>query len=271
MDLNSILYAGYLTVAVFGQTIPGSREVVRQAGLQAIHADGNLSLRIVEDGRSESREGLSTHVCTTYRDESYPFFITRHVVRWDDCGVVETWLDVRHDEPAPVRLVRMDSLAAAIPGSPAKVRVLTLAGANQHEAGVVESELSAGQTIATSSREGIHNAWESNPVMMISFGDSSESAGEVLGVALEWTGCSAKSVRREFNGATKVFIGVDNQGGPYVLDPGVTLTTPRAMLVLSHAGKGEVSRQFHRWAHLHLMPHGYDLHPVLLNSWEGSY
>ncbi len=36
-------------------------------------------------------------------------------------------------------------------------------------------------------------------------------------------------------------------------------------------GRGEVSRQYHRWARNHLMPHGLDLHPVLLNSWEGSY
>ena len=217
MDLNSILYAGYLTVAAFGQTVPGTREVVRYAGMQAIHADGNLSLRIVEEGRTESREGLSTHVRTTYRDESYPFFITRHVVRWDDCDVAETWVEIRHDEEGSVRLVRSDSFAAELPGVPKSVDVLTLAGINQTEARVVESRLAPGQTLATSSREGIHNAFESNPAMMVSLGGATESEGEVLGVALEWTGCSAKSVRREFDGATKVFIGVDNQGGPYVL------------------------------------------------------
>ena len=59
--------------------------------------------------------------------------------------------------------------------------------------------------------------------------------------------------------------------GPYTLDPGVTLTTPKAIIVLSEKGRGEVSRQYHRWARNHLMPHGRELHPVLLNSWEGSY
>jgi alpha-galactosidase len=48
-------------------------------------------------------------------------------------------------------------------------------------------------------------------------------------------------------------------------------TTPKAVLVWSERGRGEVSRQYHRWARNHLMPHGRDLHPVLLNSWEGSY
>ena len=272
MDINSILYAGYLTVAAFGQTVPGTREIVRYAGVQTIHADGVTTLRIAETDRKEAKEGAARHVRITYKDEAYPFYITRHVVRWDDCAAVETWVDIRHDESAPVKLVRMDSFAAAIAGSAEKVKVMTTAGVWGWEGNLRESELAAGQTLATSSREGVHNAWESNPTMMVSFGDSSETSGEVLGVALEWTGTSAKSVRREWNGkTTKIFIGVDNVTGPYTLDPGATLTTPRAILVLSHAGKGEVSRQFHRWAHRHLMPHGYDLHPVLLNSWEGSY
>ena len=271
MDLTTILYAGYLAVAAFGQPLEKSRGVSTYGAVQAIHADGTLSLRLVEGARTEKKDGAATHVTVAYRDENYPFFVDRHIVRWPDCEVVETWLDIRHGEEGPVRLVKMDSFAACLPGRPEKVKVMTLAGRWGQEAGVRESELAAGQTLATSSREGVHNAWESNPAMMVSFGDATEDAGEVLGVALEWTGTSAKSVRREWDGETKVFIGVDNMGGPYTLDPGKTLRLPRALLVLSKSGKGEVSRQFHRWAHLHLMPHGSDLHPVLLNSWEGSY
>ena len=269
MNITNILFSAYLA---FGQPVPERpREVVRYGGIQAIHADGTLTLRLTETGREERTENGARHLVVTSRDEDYPFFLTRHFVRWDDCDVAETWVEIRHDEEGPVRLVRTDSFAAELPGVPKSVDVLTLAGINQTEARVVESRLAPGQTLATSSREGIHNAFESNPAMMVSLGGATESEGEVLGVALEWTGCSAKSVRREYDGRTKVFIGVDQQGGPYVLDPGVTLTTPQALLVLSHRGKGEVSRQFHRWAHRHLMPHGYDLHPVLLNSWEGSY
>ena len=268
MNITNIVLSAYLA---FGQPVPNTREVVRYGGVQAIHADGGLSLRMTETDRREVLSANGRHVVVESRDESYPVYLTRHVVFHGDCDVVETWVEIRHEEEGPVRLVKMDSFAAEIPGATNEVRVMTLAGAVQHEARVVESALAFGQTLATSSREGIRNAWESNPAMMVSFGPSTETRGEVLGAALEWTGCSAKSVRREFDGVTKVFIGVDNQGGPYVLDPGVTLKTPRAMLVLSRHGKGEVSRQFHRWAHRHLMPHGYDLHPVLLNSWEGSY
>ena len=97
-------------------------------------------------------------------------------------------------------------------------------------------------------------------------------SGRVLGVALEWTGTTEKRVRRSWNGReTDVFAGIDMETGPYVLDPGKTFTTPQAIIVWSEKGKGEVSRQYHRWARRHLMPHGDVLHPILLNTWEGSY
>ena len=269
INITNIVLSAYFA---FGQPIAHSRRhIERYGGIQAIHADGGLTLRLKETGRTQTNEGGSRHIVITSRDEVYPFYLTRHAVFHDDCDVAETWVEIRHDEKGPVRLVKTDSYAAELPGVTGKVKVLTLTGTAQHEAKVVESVLAEGQALATSSREGIHNAWDSNPVMMVSLGDSTERTGTVLGVALEWTGCSAKQVFREWNGKTRVYIGVDHQGGPYVLEPGITLKTPRAMLVLSTRGKGEVSRQFHRWSHRHLMPHGYELHPVLLNSWEGSY
>ena len=45
MDINTILTAGYLLVAVYGQP-QGAREIVRYAGVQALHADGAATLRI---------------------------------------------------------------------------------------------------------------------------------------------------------------------------------------------------------------------------------
>ena len=100
----------------FGQTIPNSREIVRYGGVQAVHADGALTLRMRELDRTESSARGSRHVVIRSRDEDYPFFLTRHIVFWDDCDVAETWTEIRHAEEGAVRLVRMDSFAAEIPG-----------------------------------------------------------------------------------------------------------------------------------------------------------
>ena len=266
-----IALSGYL---VFGQPTGSYYEaIVKHCGLQVIHADGAVTLRLAEVGREEKSDADSKTVVIRLKDELYPFEVTRYVKSWSDCGAVETWVEVRHAEGGPVKLLRADSFATQVDVKTDVVRVLTLTGQGNNEANVSDTEVMRGQYVQYLSCAGTRDAWESNPAMMVSFGkDVDEERGKVLGVALEWTGTSCKRVRRNWDGKRiDVFAGIDMTSGPYTLDPNVTFTTPRAVLVWSESGRGEVSRQYHRWAHRHLMPHGYDLHAVLLNSWEGSY
>ncbi len=270
MNGMEIALAGYL---VFGQVIPGGqKEIVKHAGLQVIHADGAVTLRLKETGRREVEEKGAKHVVISLEDEARPFRVVRHVRAWDDVDAVETWVEISHDESGPVRLVRADSFASAIDVQAQEVGVLSLAGNWGHEANVSESKVANGQIVELASRAGTRDAWEANAAMMVSFGPSDEESGKVLGVALEWTGTTSRRIRRGWDGkTTEVFAGIEMTTGPYVLDAGKVFTTPKAVLVWSEKGRGEVSRQYHRWARRHLMPHGGALHPVLLNSWEGSY
>ena len=271
MSAERIAKGDYL---VFGQLTGSYYEaIVKHCGLQVIHADGAVSLRLAETGREEKSDAASRTTVIRLKDELYPFEVTRHVKTWNDCAAVETWVEVRHGERGPVRLLRADSFATQVKVKSDVVRVLTLTGQGNNEANVSDAEVMRGQYVQYSSCAGTRDAWESNPAMMVSFGkDVDEERGRVLGVALEWTGTSCKRVRRNWDGRRiDVFAGIDMTTGPYTLDPNVTFTTPKAVLVWSERGRGEVSRQYHRWAHRHLMPHGYDLHAVLLNSWEGSY
>ena len=267
MTTLDIALAGYLA---FGQLVPNyQQEIIKHAGLQVIHADGAVTLRLKEVSRKES-EGLTT---ISLKDEAYPFEVKRYVKTWPDCDAVETWLEISHTEAGPVRLLRADSFASNVDCRSEKIKVMSLSGVWADEAHVHESDLAAGQGIQLLSRSGTRDAWESNAAMMVSFGDDvGENAGKVLGIALEWTGTTEQRVRRNWNGSeTFVSSGIDMTTGPYVLDPGKVFTTPKAILVWSEKGRGEVSRNFHRWAKNHLMPHGRDLHAVLLNSWEGAY
>ena len=271
MTTIEIALAGYLA---FGQLVPhGQQEIVKHAGLQVIHADGAVTLRLMETGREEKSDGAAKLVAIRMKDEHYPFEVVRYVRSWNDCDAVETWVEIRHSESGPVKLIQADSFASRVDAKESVVKVLSLAGKWAWEANVRESEVAAGQSVQLLSRAGTRDAWESNAGMMVSFGRNvDEEHGKVLGVALEWTGTTERRIRRDWDGkTTEVFAGVDMTTGPYTLDPGKTFTTPRAVLVWSERGRGEVSREFHRWARRHLMPHGGDLHPVLLNSWEGSY
>ena len=272
MTTIKIALAGYLA---FGQlTNDKQQEIVKHAGLQVIHADGAVTLRLSETGRYAEPVGEdgSKTVAIRMKDEKYPFEVVRYVKSWSDCGVVETWVEICHQEGAPVKLLRADSFASPVDSGESVVRVLSLTGRWAHEANLSEAVVGSGQILELASKSGTRDAWESNAAMMVLFGDKvDEERGKVLGVALEWTGTTCRRVRRDCDGKTEVFAGIDMTTGPYTLDPGVKFTTPKAVLVWSEKGKGEASREYHRWARRHLMPHGDDLHPVLLNSWEGSY
>ena len=270
MSGMEIVLAGYLA---FGQVINSEqKEIVKHAGLQVIHADGAVTLRLKETARKEIPESGSKHIAIFSEDETRPFSVVRHVRSWDDTDAVETWVEISHSENAPVKLLKADSFASAVDVPAKEVHVLGLSGKWAREANVSESKVANGQIVELSSKSGTRDAWESNAAMMVSFGVSDEERGKVLGVALEWTGTTCRRIRRNWDGSeTEVFAGIDMTTGPYTLDPGVVFTTPKAIIVWSEKGKGEVSRQYHRWARNHLMPHGRDIHPVLLNSWEGAY
>ena len=71
MTTLEIAMAGYLA---FGQLIPQSQqEIVKHAGLQVIHADGTVTLRLKETGRSEKEDGMSKIVKIEMCDECCPF------------------------------------------------------------------------------------------------------------------------------------------------------------------------------------------------------
>lgn len=266
-----IALAGYLA---FGQPTGDYYEsIVKHSGLQVIHADGSVTLRLSQKARDEKAVAGGRLVTIRLRDDYHPFEVTRFVQTWDDCEAVETWAEISHREAAPVRLVRADSFAAPVAVETKHVSVLSLTGRAVNEANVSVAPVADGQMVELVSSAGTRNAWEANAAMMVSFDAAcDEERGRVLGVALEWAGTTCRRVRRNWNGRrTEIFAGVDMTTGPYTLDPGAVFRTPRAVLVWSTRGRGEVSRQYHRWARRHLMPHGEALHPVLLNSWEGSY
>ena len=209
MTALEIAMAGCLA---FGQPTGHYYEAItKYSGLQAIHADGAVTLRLREEGRERREEPGATLDIICLKDEYYPFEVVRHVRVWNDCAAVETWAEIRHSESGAVRLVRADSFSGRIDVKTDVVRVMSLSGIAKNEANVRFSEVQSGTTLEMVSSAGTRDAWESNAGMMVEFGDGvDEENGKVLGIALEWAGTSCKRVRRNWDGKiTEVFAGVD--------------------------------------------------------------
>ena len=109
MTVLEIAMAGYLA---FGQPTGNYYEAItKHSGLQVIHADGAVTLRLSELGVRSCELGVDGSKTTLIRmkDERYPFEVTRYVRTWDDCagrgeqGDCGAWRLVREHEQAAAR------------------------------------------------------------------------------------------------------------------------------------------------------------------------
>ena len=256
-----------------------------RGGLQVRHADGDVSVQWrcrdcsylqnsdATEVESESRKSgcRKSELRLTYADCAHPSFTAvQHFVAHPDCDVFETWVELRHDESGPVEISRMASFCLESAGLSERFHLLSLSGAWAAEANVAEEELPRGREVVLGARSGVHDSWENFQGFMISVGDApaTEESGRVFAGALCWSGAWETRLRHEWSHELHVSSGVANLSGPYVLEPGRTLTLPKFVFTWSERGKGAASRALHRWARRHLMPHGDAPRRIVINSWE---
>ncbi|MBR4652275.1 MAG: alpha-galactosidase [Kiritimatiellae bacterium] len=282
-DINALAWNLWTGGHGHGQRRPASYAVYgektltiginKYGGLQVTHADGCPTTSL-EGMKAETLDDASgaTHLVLTMKDRVYPFHVTQHFRALADCDVIETWVELRNGEDGAVRLGRMDSFAMDFPAMSDTLWLQNAGGQWAAEAQLQENAIGRGQTLSFGSRSGVRDAFENNASFMLTAGcRSTETSGQVLGGVLCWSGSWGIGVQRDFCDFVSVRAGVDTSAGAYVLDPGKTIVLPKFAFTWSSAGKGQISRNIHRWARRWQMPAGSKLRPVLLNSWEGSY
>lgn len=269
---NSLGQRPDATYSVFGASNL-TMGVNKSGGLQVTHANGSTTTDpVAMSGEIISDVAGATHLVLHSRDRVLPFFIDQHFLALQSSDVVETWVELCHDEAGPVRLGRMDSLALVLPHAADEFHVLQLTSQWGGEGQVVENELMRGQSLSFGSRSGVRDAWGANPAFMLSIGNrADESSGRVIAGALCWSGTWKIELERDAVDLVEIRAGSDPLGGGYVLNPGKKLVLPMVALTFSADGKGRISRNFHRWARRRHMPAGTKIRPILLNSWEGAY
>lgn len=251
----------------------GGRACTKFAGLSVIHADGALSSELHDAGAEIVKDAAGTeHLVLTLRDPAYPFTVKQHFRAFAAYDIIETWTEIRHDESAPVKLVQMDSAAFFFPLVAKKFYLMTLPGQWGSEGQIEETPVGKGQTVTLDSRSGVRSAMGNNASFMLSLDTpATETAGRVIAGALAWSGAWSIRVQHDQVDGLGLFAGAQNPSGPYTLDPGKTLVLPKLVLTTTDAGKGQVSRNFHRWARDIQLHEGHATRPILLNSWEGAY
>ncbi len=145
-------------------------------------------------------------------------------------------------------------------------------GAWAHEM-QVEREMLGYDTKVIESLRGVQATQSQNPSFMLSLNtrEFSETGGEVVAGALQWSGNFRLSFTRNESGRVNVLGGISPFASAYPLKKGESFETPGMIWTWSADGAGGASRNLHRWARNYGIYNGGSVNPTLLNSWEGAY
>ena len=248
----------------------GSVDMIELPALQVLHSDGDWTTCLTLTGEETiSHEGYSL-IVRTYMDSKHAFTLRQYIKSYTTLTMVETWTEMEHHQKKAVTLKRFDSGYFTLPRG--NVYIMHLHGTWAAEAAPTIEALTPGLKVIRNT-DGARNAHCDAPEMMIALdGEPQENSGQVIGMALCWSGNYELRVNTNNNRIHQFYAGIDPQSSEYILEPKEVFTTPHLALTYSNEGLSGASRNFHRWARTQGMIHdGLGTRRILLNSWEGVY
>ncbi|MDO7847811.1 alpha-galactosidase [Hymenobacter sp. M29] len=279
---NHRLYQTYLGAKLAPadfQTLPTRHEAYVPAGtdnlfepaLRMVHADGNpsLALEFVEVQTNPAGEGVTT-TTIHLRDPQYPVDVRLHFTAYRREDVIKTWTEIVHREKKPVMLT---AYASAMLHFDARHYWLSqFHGDWAEEAKQQESELTSGVKVIDT-KLGTRAGWYQTPSFFLALDrPADETSGEVLAGSLAWSGNFRLAFEVDNQEALRVSAGINPYASEYMLPAGQPFVTPEFIFTYNTTGKGQASRNLHRWARQHGGTlDGTAPRPVLLNNWEATY
>ena len=240
-----------------------------EPALQATHADGNTSSALVYVRHQTT--ALDSGVSLTrieLKDRFYPLFVTLCLKSYGQEDVIEQWTEIRHEETGAVTLYRFASSAPILKGK--EYWLTQFQGDYSREATLAEEHLGPGLKILDS-KIGVRASRFRIPSFLLALNaPAKEEVGEVFGGSLAWSGSYQLAFDLDWNNRLRALCGINPFASQYHLKPGRTFTTPAMLWTWSDQGKGQVSRNFHRWARRYGIRDAPQPRPVLLNNWEAT-
>lgn len=149
--------------------------------------------------------------------------------------------------------------------------LITLPGGWARERHIERYPVRHGKQII-SSQEG-KTSHAMNNFLAVCSSDATETAGEVYGCCLVYSGNFYTGIDRYEAEGIRVFSGISPLGFGWKLSSGETFDTPEVLLTYSAEGLGKMSRTYHDIIRDHLIrsPWKKGPRPILINNWEATY
>jgi alpha-galactosidase len=112
-----------------------------------------------------------------------------------------------------------------------------------------------------------------NPSAILARPETTETAGEALGVLLVYSGNFSIDVELGSHGDTRLGLGINPFGFSWRLAPGESFETPEALIAYTDRGFSDLSLHFHRLLGRRLARGQWRdrERPILINNWEATY
>ncbi|MFG2471751.1 alpha-galactosidase [Streptomyces canus] len=182
--------------------------------------------------------------------------------------VLERWVTLENQDPAPVELLRADSATWTLPDREDGWRLSQLHGRWAAESLLTQTPLTYGEKVIGSRRG--HTGHQHLPWVALDT-DATEERGEVYGVALGWSGSWRIAVAQLPDARVQITGGAGHDdSGLLRLAAGESFTTPVFAGLWSDGGFGGASRAWHAYQRAYVIPGADEDRPVLFNSWEAT-
>ena len=250
-------------------------------GLRITHSDSELSIELeYVKHYSERIDNDRTQTVIVLSDKIYPLNIELHCTSYYEDDIITMKRVISHNESGEITLHSYPSAEITFQPAHNDIYLTYLQGLWERENSIIEEKLSLGKKVLEN-RYGLWSSFGFNPAFMISpYGKSDENSGTVIGGALAWTGNWKMTFDlnhgKLFHDNTErrdlvITAGINDFASEYHLKQGEVFATPELILTCSENGKGQISRNMHRWARKNTLRDGDTPRSILLNSWEGAY
>jgi alpha-galactosidase len=259
-QLNGTKHEAYIT---------GGMEDQFEPAIKATHADGNPSLELKYVSTISSHTGDDiTETVINLKDPKYPVEVALHYQAFDTEDVIKAWTEIKHEEKTPLVLT---NYASAMLHFDAKKYWLThFHGDWAVEMKMQEDELTTGNKIIDSKLGTRADMYEAPLFMLALNKQADETSGEVIAGSLAWTGNFQFQFEMDEHNSLRVISGINPVASEYHLEAGMAFTTPAFIFTYSNEGKGQASRNLHKWARNYGIVDGTKPRMTLLNNWENT-
>lgn len=255
----------------------------REPMVEVVCADGSSTLDFVYDsyevlqGKPEFKtlpgsydeSGEVETLNIILKDKNHGFTLVLSYYVFEDCDVISRSAKFINTSEQPVKLTRM--LSMLMDFDEAGLKITSFHGSWTREMNKSDMILPAGKYVNASFTGTSSN--RTNPLFMISEPDSTETAGEVYGFNLLYSGNHYSATEVSPWNKTRVAYGINPQNFSWTLEPEEEFEAPEAVMTYSALGFRQMSLNMHAFVREHITRGAWKdkERPILINSWEASY